>query len=148
MLLLKFSDRVGGVALQQRGVLPGQRFGQGGGGHELPMRAPSTSIMAVSLRAAAHPPYSKPSRVSSSGRAGPCITPSSVRCSIATTLLISLAPLYGYRRSCSYLLASVLWGRDLPTQGIIAQAWFSMTRKPVRFEGGFPWRVLKRPFSG
>jgi hypothetical protein len=41
----------------------------------------------------------------------------------------------------------MVWGQDLPTQGIIAQAWFSMTREPVRFEGGFPWRVLKRPLS-
>jgi hypothetical protein len=59
--------------------------------------------------------------------------------------LVFLAPHYAYRRSCSYLQASVISGQDLPSQGIITQAWFSMMRESVRFEWGFAWRVSKRP---
>src|SRR3954452_22136111 len=42
------------------------------------MRAPIASPMTASAVAAAQPPRSKPPRVSSSGRAGACMTPSRV----------------------------------------------------------------------
>ena len=58
----------------------------GEGRFRLDMRAPITSCMAGSWRWFAQPPCSKPSRGSSSARPGACITPSSVRCSMAMTL--------------------------------------------------------------
>src|SRR5579884_407579 len=46
--------------------------------------------MARSLYGTAQPPWANPSRVSSSGRPGPCITPSSVTQFITTTLPMPL----------------------------------------------------------
>ena len=53
-----------------------------------PMRVPSAVITTSSTFGDAQPPCVKPSRVSSSGRPGDCMTPSSVTWLITTTRLI------------------------------------------------------------
>ena len=53
-----------------------------------PIRSPILATIASSLYGTAQPPCANPSRVSSSGRPGPCITPSSVTLFITMTLPI------------------------------------------------------------
>lgn len=69
--------------------------------------APITFSIAESSAIDAHPPYSKPPRRSSSGRAGPCMTPSSVRCSITTILLIHLLVRREAKQIGSFLLFDI-----------------------------------------
>src|SRR5215218_7905828 len=158
MLLLEFSDRVGGVAFQQRGVLPGQRFGQGGGGHELldvvkrfgegvglGLVGPDLREVLVGGAPNQQGPRAAHARSQRlhhggivAGRRPPAVLEAITGVLVRPRRPLQYAverqvldrhdlahffgsSLYGYRRSCSYLLASVLWAKDLPTQGIIAR---------------------------
>src|SRR5438093_5562201 len=57
---------------------------------------PPNASATESPRGRAQPPCAKPSRRSSSGRPGACITPSSVKC-ISTTTLLIVTPFYQER---------------------------------------------------